>query len=201
MKDFILDLDSGIYRITPEGKVFTKSKRRIPIVGKGMRFTGKFIFKLAPERELGTYINNRGYLYVKLGNKTCMVHRLVAEGFCDNPESKQYVNHLDGDKLNNHFSNLEWCTIAENNHHARITGLHKQLRGHKVKYKSPQHKANSLANLKDKTVLTDDQVRYCRQVFVARHPEFSASALAAKYGVSVTAMSNAIRGKTFQNVQ
>lgn len=200
MQDYILDLSTGIYRITSEGKVFTQSKRKIAIVGKGMKFTGEFKHTLSPERELGVFLNNRGYHYVKLGKFTRMVHRLVAQGFCQNPESKPFVNHLDGNKLNNSASNLEWCTTAENNHHARVTGLHRQAKGHKVKYQTPQHKASSLANLKDKTVLTDDQVRYCRKVHVPRHADFSASALANKFGVSVTAMSNAIRGKTFKDV-
>lgn len=103
--------------------------------------------------------------------------------------------------LNNHYSNLEWCTIAENNAHARATGLHVQAIGHKIKYKSEDSKAKALANLKDKTILTEEQVRYARQVFKPRHPKYGASALAREFGVSSTAMSNAIRGKTFTNVK
>lgn len=36
------------------------------------------------------------------------VHRIVAKLFIPNYENKPYVNHKDLNKLNNHFSNLEW---------------------------------------------------------------------------------------------
>lgn len=51
------------------------------------------------------------------------VHRLLALTFIPNPEGKEEVNHKDGDKLNNHLSNLEWVTKKENARHAQETGL------------------------------------------------------------------------------
>lgn len=45
-------------------------------------------------------------------------HRLVALAYIQNPDNLPQVNHLDGNKLNNHQSNLQWCSVAENNQHA-----------------------------------------------------------------------------------
>lgn len=70
-----------------------------------------------------------GYLQVVLYRKkrtyTLSVHRLVAEAFYDGWYDTLEVNHIDGDKWNNHVWNLEWVTKSENNRHAIMTGLRK----------------------------------------------------------------------------
>lgn len=74
--------------------------------------------------------NSSGYLNIlfQVNNisKHQYIHRLVAEAFVANYENKEYVNHIDGNKLNNHHSNLEWCTVKENINHAIKMGLNKQ---------------------------------------------------------------------------
>lgn len=53
------------------------------------------------------------------------VHRLVASAFLERPEGKVEVNHKDGNRLNNHVSNLEWVTHRENMTHSINSGLRK----------------------------------------------------------------------------
>lgn len=62
--------------------------------------------------------------------KTFRLHRLVLMAF--HPVERMdelQVNHIDGNKLNNTLSNLEWCTANENQQHAFDTGLNKARRG------------------------------------------------------------------------
>lgn len=94
------------YLVSPDGQVYSTIR-----AGRFMRPT----------------LLNSGYEYVSLmaaGSKRPvkhLVHRLVAAAFCHG--SGEVVNHKDGNKRNNRASNLEWCSYAENNDHARDTGL------------------------------------------------------------------------------
>ena len=77
-------------------------------------------------------IEPTGYVSVKIklvfGTRNFWLHRVVAAYFCSNPENKEQVNHIDGDKQNNKASNLEWCTNTENQHHA-LEVLGKTMKG------------------------------------------------------------------------
>lgn len=83
------------------------------------------------------------YLSVKLRMKpkalTIRVHSLVANHFCEGKkEDKFWINHIDGNKLNNHYSNLEWVTPARNVQHAVETGL--------MDFKGSKHPSSKLKN-------------------------------------------------------
>ena len=69
------------------------------------------------------------YLKGELKGKMKLVHRLVAETYIPNPDNLPEVNHKDGNKRNNHVSNLEWTTRSGNAIHSWINGL--QSTGHK----------------------------------------------------------------------
>lgn len=65
-----------------------------------------------------------GYYTVAMTNRNrdryvMRIHRLVAYAFIPNPENKDTVNHIDGNKKNNTVENLEWTWMWENKDHAR----------------------------------------------------------------------------------
>ncbi len=78
---------------------------------------------------LKVYDNGIGYKMVSMKQnkkyKMIYVHRLVAQCFLENENELKCneVNHIDGNKSNNHFKNLEWCTRAQNMKHAADNGL------------------------------------------------------------------------------
>lgn len=71
--------------------------------------------------------DSNGYLRVDISingvRHIIFPHRAVAEVFISNPENKTQVNHIDGNKCNNHYKNLEWVTPQENTQHAVKMGM------------------------------------------------------------------------------
>jgi DNA-binding transcriptional regulator YiaG len=82
------------------------------------------IYNKKTGRKLKSQPNGKGYLRVSIGGKLKFVHRLVAEQYLPNPESKPQINHKDGNKLNNCVDNLEWVSNLENRQHAVKNLLH-----------------------------------------------------------------------------
>jgi hypothetical protein len=76
-------------------------------------------------------VDRAGYLTVRASKDkevhTLFIHRLVALTFIPNPSFRTYVNHKNGNKLDNRVENLEWTTHAENIQHAYNTGLLSKL--------------------------------------------------------------------------
>jgi hypothetical protein len=75
------------------------------------------------KKEMLPYFNkDGGYLKIRLLDKnrkrqTLYIHQLVAWSFVGVPQANSEVNHKDGNKQNNSFSNLEWVTRKENRAH------------------------------------------------------------------------------------
>ena len=73
------------------------------------------------------YISDTGYYMITISknnkSKPYRVHRLLANNFIKNPKKLKEVNHIDGNKLNNDLSNLEWVSHFGNMQHAFSTGL------------------------------------------------------------------------------
>lgn len=72
--------------------------------------------------------NKNGYLYVTFWDRkndrieTHLIHRLVAKHFLNHADESLDVAHLDGNKTNNTYKNLKWCTRKENESHKVIHG-------------------------------------------------------------------------------
>ncbi len=81
---------------------------------------GKYGTLLTPRIENGYFrvdLYKDGKCYHKY------VHRLVAENFIECLDDSFVVNHIDGNKLNNHVDNLEWCSYQYNIIHSFKLGL------------------------------------------------------------------------------
>lgn len=108
----------GYYEISNYGRVRSLDRLIFFKNNQGSRFYKGKILKQK-------YHN--GYAYVNLNKNKNMeviaVHILVAKHFLSNPKKLPCVNHKDGVKSNNHVTNLEWVTYAENNYQALINNL------------------------------------------------------------------------------
>jgi len=102
--------------------------KTIPTFKKYEITRGGVIRKKDSKRVKSQYIGSTGYYMVSLNDdkgksKPRRVHRLLAITFIPNHKGCKYINHKDGNKLNNDIPNLEWCTMYENNKHAFDSGL------------------------------------------------------------------------------
>jgi len=67
-----------------------------------------------------------GYPSITYNSKKYTVHRLVAKLFVPNPKKLSHVNHKDGRRDNNHYTNLEWCSHQYNVSHGVKMGSYAQ---------------------------------------------------------------------------
>ncbi|WP_018923850.1 NUMOD4 domain-containing protein [Salsuginibacillus kocurii] len=105
---------------------------------------------------------SNGYYFIGLRKdgkvKQIDIHRLVALTFLNNSENKPAVNHIDGNKVNNCVTNLEWVTHKENSEHAVKTGLTNISGENNGAVKLTEEEVKDIANTYIDTNLTIQQI-------------------------------------------
>lgn len=140
----------GLYEVDDQGNVYSLISNRF--IDSGLT-TKKY------KRVCFTANGKRRFIHV---------HRLVAEAFIPNPLDLPQVNHKDGNKLNNHVDNLEWCSASENMKHSYDSGLHFRK-------------------------LSPEDVRFILDHYIPRDKEFGTRALGRKFNVSQTAICQVLK--------
>ena len=124
---------------------------------------------------LGGSTHKDGYRFITIKGKQIPIHRIVAESFIENEYNKPFVNHKDGNKMNNSVDNLEWVTQQENIQHS----YKNKLQPSKVKtYKGK---------------FTDEQRQQIKDEY--NNTDISRRQLALKYNVSHTCICDIINDK------
>ncbi len=142
-------------------------------------------------------VDKKGYARVGLminGKLTTKkVHRLVCEMFKENPYNKPQVNHIDGNKLNNHIDNLEWCTAKENTKHAIDNGL--------FVFSTKESSVNTnpkKGELNGMSILTNMDILDIRSSFLPR--KVTRKILALKYNVSEHCIKDIVNRKSWKHI-
>lgn len=170
-----------LFAITEDGQLFSKR-------------SGKFLKQTKLQTGYMTVATKIGG---RQGKNVCFrIHRLVAEAYCT-PPSKELieecsklhygvvpVNHIDGDKTNNHKDNLEYCSYKDNSDHAISLGLATYLKGEDI----------------PNSVLKDEDILAIRKRYVPRCRVNGGRAIAADYGVAHTTIQRILKNKTWSHV-
>lgn len=148
------------YRIYPDGRIYSEHSKKF----------------------LKPHYDGRGYMDVILYNastntrKPIKIHRLVACCFVDNPNNYPEINHIDKNKRNNHYLNLEWCS-----------------REYNVRYSTMEMSIAAQGN----SPLTENMVRLI-PILLRYH--CSIKLIATLYKVGHITIRNIIKGKTWKNL-
>lgn len=153
-----------MYSVTNKGRVYSKKR-------------GKF---LKPS------VNSSNYKKVVLNGKNLYVHRLVAEAFCNNPNGLCEVNHKDGNKWNNNYTNLEWVTKSENLKHAFDMGLKTTSGYTRYKVSKSAHR------------FTDYEIEEIREMY---YDGMTKQEIANKIGCYSSTICNILNGRTYREIE
>lgn len=106
MEEFRDIKDFENYQVSNLGRIYSKNKRTC-IKVKKLAGRGYYQIRLYKDGK---------YFYKNL-------HRIIAETFIPNPNNYRTVNHINGNKLDNRVTNLEWADDCTQQHHACLLGL------------------------------------------------------------------------------
>jgi len=163
-----IDLFDKLYSVSDTGLL--RNNKTNKILKQTIHKTGYYCVTVKP--------------YGRNGKQKCFrVHREVALAFLPKSEEHTQVNHKDGNKTNNHVSNLEWCTGSENILHAIKTGLMKVRRGSDVRCSK----------------LNVELIKKIRQEY--KETKITLRELGKKYGVAHNTLCNAINKVNWKNVE
>lgn len=138
---------------------------------------------------LRKYYSRDGYIQyaLSINGKSLRTgaHRLVALAFIPNPDNKETVNHIDGDKHNNYYKNLEWVSRSEQMVHAYKLGLKQRMQG----------------SMNYNHSLTDEQVREIRSIYIPHSKKYGMIPIAKKYGVSEVTINRIVHNRSYKNIK
>ena len=127
------------------------------------------VWSIRTHRWLKYSVPSNGYaqiiLCVNFHKRARMIHRLVAEAFLPKIEGKEYINHKDGNNINN----LEWCTCSENQEHVNKMGLR-----HNIPYGDKSVMAK----------LTWDDIHFMREHYKPYDEQYNTTMLAKMFNIN-----------------
>lgn len=119
------------------------------------------------------------YLEVSINGYREYVHRIVAQAFLPTWDPNLHVNHKDGNKLNNHPSNLEMVTHRENMLHAHSIGL-----------------CNNIGSRNGKSRLAEDEVKEIKLML----SDYKNAQIARMFNIDPSVISNIRYGKAWRHI-
>lgn len=126
-------------------------------------------------------------------SKRYKAHRLVALLFLNVPDNYEQlvVNHKDGNKLNCHYSNLEWCTTSYNNYHARINNLNNISESNKNRWDNEDFRKQTSKHISEGLLRTGansgkNNSRFRYEIFDYYGNEYNRHSLSDLLGLSIS---------------
>ena len=182
----------GLYAASKDGRIWSYPNRRNKFQGMWMRQV-KFVNTKNRTKPHSQYTV---HLYKDKKYKNYQVHRLVAQTFIQNPDNLPQINHKDGNPLNNHISNIEWCDAKHNMVHAMTANLFDIHSGLQDKTRSLNGKKTGAINgMKSRRLFSMAEADCIR--IIHKIGKKSCRAIAKVYGCSSRTISNICNNKSY----